>query len=77
MTIVNLIAALALMGGLWVVIVKTLAASVRRTERLDAAALSPTESAPANRPRYAPPNRSGAANVRVVGLGSATKDLHA
>lgn len=77
MTIINLIAALALMGGLWVAIVKALAASIRRAERLDAAALNTPQAVPATRPRYASPIHPDAANPRIVDRLSAMKDLHA
>ncbi len=82
MSIVNLIVALALMGGLWVAVVKLLAASIRRTDRVEAAVeqtteVAPQRSPPANRPLFVPPIPTGAANSRIVGSRSTMKDLRA
>jgi type II secretory pathway pseudopilin PulG len=82
MSIINLIVALALMGGLWVAIVKALAASIRRTDRIEAAAARAAEAAArrsptANRPSPVLPTYTGAPNSRIVDEASAMKDLHA
>jgi hypothetical protein len=80
MNIVNLVVALALMGGLWVATVKALAASIRRTERVEAAArrvakAPPRRSPPTNRRVPMPPNCVGAPNSRTGDRLSAMKDL--
>jgi len=82
MSIVNLIMALALMGGLWVGIVKARALSIRPSARVRAPAPLVAEapswrSLPANRLLGRPPACSGPANARAAVDISTMKDLSA